>query len=343
MLRFVVIIILFSGFTPRLWYIGVASLVAAIFLDVAHYIVKRKIMNEVCIRLKYFDWKSLKILIVKGIWNSFNQLAAMLINGLSLLVTNIFIGDIAMGLYSVAQLIPTYLQSLMYTLCNIFTPNLTISYAKGRNDEVRDGITYAMKFNSLLLMVPLLGFLVYGFDFYTLWQNSLNPSELQTTFILSILVIFPMISSVITQPLLTVNTITARLKLPVIMNTIIGVLNIVVELILVYTTDLGVYAVAGVSAVLLTLRNYLFYPIYSAVNLSLPVKTFYPTIIKGTVCSAIIFGFLFVTHSFIEISGWIDLIIYAIIFGAISELLLFVLLLNKSERTAVLRKITRKK
>ena len=64
---------------------------------------------------------------------------------------------------------------------------------------------------------------------------------------------------------------------------------------LVYTTDLGVYAVAGVSAVLLTLRNYLFYPIYSAVNLSLPVKTFYPTIIKGTVCSAIIFGFLFVT------------------------------------------------
>lgn len=338
-LRLVTILILFLNFTPRLWYIGVATLICTLFVDAGFFVSKCRLMPEIKICRKNFDLNCLKTLSVKGVWNSFNQLSATLMNGLDLMITNWVINGVTMGYYSIAQTIPTYLQSLMYTICEIFTPNLTIFYAKGQNDKVQHGLQYAMRFNAMLLMVPLLGFFVYGKDFYRLWQYSLEPEVISKINILSILVILPMLSSIFVQPLLTVNTITARLKLPVLVNFTMGVTNIVVEIILVKTTSLGIYAIAGVSSVLLLLRNYLFYPIYSAKNLNLPAKTFYPDILWGLFSSAVVFAFLYVTHLFVRVTSWGTMIGFALVFGLLAELLVFFLLFRKQERKDLLNKI----
>lgn len=341
-IRLAVIVVLFNVFEPRLWYIGVAALACTIFIDVGFVIYKRKLMPEVLFNRRYFDFKCIRTLFIKGIWNSINELASLLMNGFDLVITNWVVNATSMGHYSIAQTLPTYLQSLMYTICGIFNPNLTMSYAQGRNDQVRDGLKFAMKFNSLLLMVPLMGFFVYGKDFYRLWQYSLDENTIRIIFILSTLVILPMISGILVQPLLTVNTVTAKLKVPVFVNIIIGISNIVIEIILVKTTNLGVYAIAGVSSALLLIRNYLFYPIYAARNLKLPAWTFYPTIIKGSIVTVIVFVFLYGTHMFLKINSWMSLIIYAVIFGIAAELLVFLTLLSSEERKSVKIQISQK-
>lgn len=335
LLRFVVILILFLGFDAHLWYIGVAAVICAVFVDVGYFISQRRLMPEVRIRRRYFDWKSLGELMVKGVWNSINQLSSLLINGCNLMITNWVVNAQMMGFYSVAQTIPTYLQSLMYTICDVFNPNLTICYANGRNDQVRDGLKFSIKFNSLLLLVPLMGFFVYGVDFYRLWQYSLGEQEINTVFHLSSLVILPMISSVFVQPLLTVNTITARLKVPVFVNLIIGVSNIILVLVLTSVTDWGVFAIAGVSSVLILLRNYCFYPIYSAQNLQLPIGTFYPILLRGTATGAVVFCFLYITHLFLHITCWMQLLLYAVIFGLFAEVLVFLLMLDRDDKRQV--------
>ncbi len=341
-IRLGVIVVLFSFFSPKLWYIGIAAFICAMFVNVGHMISKRKLMTEVELNWKYFDFRCICTLFIKGIWNSLNQLSSILINGLGLLITNIFISPTSMGYYSIAQMVPNYMQSLMYTLCDMFHPNLIASYAKGKNEEVRDGLKFAMKFSGLLLMVPLMGFFVYGRDFYALWQYSLDGETIEIINVLSILVILPMVSSLFVQPLLTVNTITARLKLPVVVNLLIGVLNVGIQVILIKTTNLGVFAVAGVSSVLILLRNYLFYPIYAAKNLNLPIYTFYPDIIRGTGVTALVFAFLYVTHRCISINSWIELVVFAIIFGLLAELIAFALLPSKAERKMVIEKITKR-
>lgn len=341
-LRLACIIVFFGCFTPRLWYIGVASIICRVLYDGGYLISQRRIMPEVKLHRKYFDFKSLRTLIVKGIWNSINQLAAILISGLGLLVTNLFVNPISMGYYAIAQILPTYLQSLMYTICELFSPSLIMSYAEKRNDKVREGLIFAMNFNGIILMVPLLGFLVYGYDFYRLWQGSLDSDAVKTVFVLSSLVLLPMVSSIFVQPLLSVNTVTARLKIPAFVNILIGLISIVIQIILIKTTDLGVYAVAGVSSVLLLIRNYVFYPIYSAQNLNLPATTFYPTIIKGTIVTAAIFMFLYITNSLIQINNWGQLMLYAIIFGLAAEVLVFLLLLTSKEKKQVISKLLRK-
>ena len=336
-LRLLVLLVMFSFFPAHVWYIGLAALICAGYVIIGYVRSKRKLLPQVRIRRNYFDWQCLKTLVVKGVWNSINQLAALLMNGFDLVITNLAVDSIAMGLYSVAQLIPTYLQSLMYTLCDLFNPNLTVSYAKGKYGEVRDGLTFAMRFNALLLLVPLLGFFVYGRDFFALWQYSLNEQAIRTVFILSTLVILPMISGVFVQPLLTINTITAKLRIPVYVNIVIGILNIVIELILVKTTDMGVYAIAGVSSVLLLIRNYLFYPIYCAKQINMPRATFYPTILRGTAVGAVCFAFLYVTHALVKVTSWGTLIAYALLFGLAAEGIVFMLLLGKQERAKVVQ------
>ena len=336
-LRLLVLLIMFSFFPAHVWYIGLAALICSGYVIIGHYRTKRRLLPEVRIRRQYFDWQCLKTLVVKGIWNSINQMASLLMHGFDLVITNLAVDSTSMGLYSVAQMIPNYLQSLMYTLCDLFNPNLTVSYAKGKYSEVRDGLLFAMRFNALLLLVPLLGFFVYGRDFFSLWQYSLDEQAISTVFILSTLVILPMISGVFVQPLLTINTITAKLRIPVYVNIVIGVLNIVIELILVKTTNLGVYAIAGVSSVLLLLRNYLFYPMYCARQINMPCSTFYPTILRGTAVGTVCFVFLYATHALVEVTSWGTLIAYALLFGLSAEGIAFVLLLDKHERTKVVQ------
>lgn len=341
-IRFAVIFILFSFFSAHLWYIGIAGLLANLFIDIGYYRSQKQLMPEVTIRYEYFDWSCLRELVIKGVWNSLNQLAAILINGLNLLLTNIFINPLAMGFYSIAQMIPNYMQSLMYTLCDVFKPQLTISYAKGRVDEVCDGLKYQMRFNSMLLMVPMLGFFVYGLDFYTLWQYALDAKDVKQIQTLSMLVLLPMISGVIIQPLLTINSITTKLKVPVFINIGIGLLSFGMDYLLVHFTDLGVFAIAGVSGVMILLRNYLFYPIYGAAALKLPIKTFYPAILFNSICELILFAYLYLTHMFLSIKSWGELIVYAGIFGLTGEILAMFLLLKKEERKAIIGKVLRK-
>ncbi len=341
-LRLFLIYILFTKLEAKLWYIGIASILCSVFVDIGYYISKRKLMPEISVKRKYFDFSCLKTLFVKGIWNTINQLASMIMNGFDLLVTNWFVNPISMGLYSVAQTLPQYMQNLMYTLCDISTPNLTVSYAKGDSIQVRDGLKFAMKFNTALLAVPLLGFLVYGRDFYGLWLYSLDAQSIKIITILSILVIIPMLNGVFVQPLTTVNTITARLKIPVFVNLLVGVLNIVIEIILVKTTNLGVYAIAGVSSVLILLRDYTFYPIYSAKNLSLSAKTFYPTIIRGTLTCIVTFAFLFITHKFVTVTGWFSFFLYAAIFGIIAEGMVIALMFNREDKRIAVKIVKQK-
>ena len=138
-----------------------------------------------------------------------------------------------------------------------------------------------MRVCGALCSVPLIGFVIFGRPFYTLWMSSLSEAEVMQVQILSILTMLPTIFSVYIYPLYNVNTITCKLKIPVLISCGIGVLNLIIVYILLNTTDLGIYAVAGVSSVLLLFRVLIFVPIYAAHNVEEHMLTFYPPLQIG--------------------------------------------------------------
>ena len=73
----------------------------------------------------------------------------------------------------------------------------------------------------------------------------LSDNEIVKIQILSVLTLLPLICNTIFNPLFNVNTITAKIKLPVITNLIMGGANIIIVYLLINYTNLGVYAVAS--------------------------------------------------------------------------------------------------
>ena len=144
----------------------------------------------------------------------------------------------------------------------------------------------------------------------------------------------------------TVNSITTKLKIPVLVSFGIGVANIIGSIVLCVYTDLGVYAIQIVSSVLLTARVFFFAPIYAAHILKQKWWVFYKPLLRGTFSSAIVLTIFFVIVKNITIDSWIQLLLWGAICGVIGYAVNYVVVLNKEERLMakeiVMKKIKRK-
>ena len=102
---------------------------------------------------------------------------------------------------------------------------------------------------------------------------------------------------------------------------------------------MGVYAIAGVSSIILLLKVLIFVPIYAAKNLNVKKRTFYGTLLRATITSVIIIILFAIINMSFKITSWGQLIICAIIAGGIGYIVSFMCLLNRTEKNKVKEKI----
>ena len=116
------------------------------------------------------------------------------------------------------------------------------------------------------------------------------------------------------------------------LDCIIGVVNIAVVYALLRFTDLGLYAIAGVSSALLLLKITIFVPMYAASNIGLKRRTFYPYLLRGIFLNAAVFCICGAVHRFMPISSWMMLIAAALITAVISYGAGFFVVFSSNER-----------
>ncbi len=168
-LRVIILIVAFSLFTPSVWYIALASIVCTIFIGIYNIYYKIKLLPDVKVRLKYFDIKVIIELLYSGIWHVVIKLGQILSDGLDLLISNIFIDSAAMGVLAIAKTVPTAITSLLGTVTGVFSPQLTIHYAKNDKESLVNELIKSMKLTGLFTNIPLSFLLVFGLSFYSLW------------------------------------------------------------------------------------------------------------------------------------------------------------------------------
>ena len=342
LLRSGILLVTFLFFTPHVWYMGLASIVCNTLYILMQIPLKRKLMPEVKIKRKYFNKKYIFKLLVVGIWNSLNKLQQILITGLDLLLTNVFISSIEMGLLSIAKTIPGIISTLIGTVSSTFEPQMTIVYGTGDMDKFVGETKFAMKFGGLLCSVPIIGFLCFGRAFYSLWMPSLSSTDVYKVHILAILTLLPEIFSVYIFPLYSVNTVTCKLKIPVLLSVAIGLLNILIVFILLKITNWGVYVVAGVSSVLWLLRIFLFVPGYAAWSLGVNWKTFYPPLIRGGVNNIVLIVIFTLINRTVNINSWIELVFVGLLAGIVGYIICFMMIFSKNERKVAMSRIANK-
>ncbi len=340
LLRVGIIVGAFVMFVPKVWYIGLASFLAVSFVKIWNLVAKKKLLPELKINKKLFDIHAVKELMSAGIWNAVSNLGVTLINGLDLLICNLFIGSAEMGVLAIAKTLPHTIQTLAGTISNVFAPSLTINYAKGNINELKKDVKQAMNITGIILTIPLAILWVFGDDFFSLWVPSQNSGLLH---LLSILTIFGMIFTAGTYVLFNVFVTVNKVKTNSVLLLLTGFLNTLIVLIFVKNTNIGILAVAGVSSVLNILRNMVYTVPYTAKYLGLKWYTFFPQVGKSVLSSIVAILIGSIIDGFLNAeTSWIMLAVSCALLALVAFFVNILIVLSKEER-ALLKRILMKK
>lgn len=325
------LVLVFSIWEPHVWYVGLASaLVTFITLVIAgHY--THKLTPELRISLKkpICSGNAIKELVSSGIWSSISGGGYMLLNDLDLLICNKFLGATLMGVLSLSKTLPNILIQLSDSIRGAFSPELTISFAKGDRANILYCIKRAMKITSVVITIPAAGIVVMSDIFYRLWVPSQDARLLQILTSLSILSYLVNSGVVI---LFNVFSTVNKVRYNSIAMIVTGLVSVLGTVILIYFTDLDLYVVAGVSSIATILKNLFFTVPVASKLLGFKWYQFYPQVGISTLCCALIIVVGVIIRMFIPVESWLMFFLVCGIIGSIGLLLNVMVVLNKSER-----------
>lgn len=339
-LKALIVVPLFVLFAPRVSFLGASTLICGVYVIIFNIYYTKKLLPDIKIRKKHFDFKAIKELVASGVWSLINRVGQLLLDGLDLLITNLFINPVAMGVLSLAKTIPSIMNGIIGSTVSVFSPNFTFLYAENKQDELVLSVKQSMRIMGVIANLPVIVLIVCGELFFSLWQPTQNANELQ---LLSVLTCGTIIFSGGINCIYNIFTVVNKLKVNSLVVVGSGALNALIVFILLKTTGLGIYAVAGVSTVLSIVRNLAFTAPYGARCLKLKWYAFYPDIARPVIFVIISVAIGYALKQFVTFSGWLGLVAEAAIIGVIAVVIGLFIMLSKAERKIVLSKFKRGK
>ena len=336
--RVIFLVTAYNFFPKYIWYIGVASLLHTTYLTISNMQFTKRLLPEIHVKKRYFRLKKVWELISLGLWNSLTRLSQVLLDELDIMISSV-LGAAAMGALGNAKTVPIAISGLMATVVGVFSPQITIAYAEGNKEKLIDIIKSSNRIMIFIMSIPIAFVTAYGDIFFSLWLPHRDPHQMHALALLGMGVLYVSMSI---QVLYHVFIITKRVRANSIVMIISGVISTATVFVLLHTTNLGLYAIAGVSTVLGLLRNLIFTPIYASKCLEVKWYTFYGDIITGLCSIASISVVALVSRYFVEIESYMMLIAVGIVVGCIALLLNFFIILKKDDRKIVLDKILRR-
>lgn len=340
LLRIFIMCLLFGFLPANVAYVGLATCICTFVGFVLHMWFTKMLVPDIKLKKEFVHWEKVRTLISAGAWNSVTKLSQVLSDGLDLLITNIWISASLMGSLSIAQQLPTYISTLLNTLINLFNPNLTMYYAKNDIDAVVKEMKTSMKFSSFFTNIIFCGLVVFGRYFVGLWVPNQNVDLIYR---LLCVIMMSVVVSGVTTSLNSIFTVTNKLKVNSVFWLIVSFVNVLLVFILLNTTSLGIYAVAGVSKATGILGNLIFIPIYACSCLKVKWNTFYPIILRylGTTLAMMAVFYGIRALSFIP-ENWLTFACLCSAAGIAGCFMNFFILLNSTERKILTNKIMEK-
>lgn len=335
-IRSVILIITFFFLPIHVSYTALATVVATVYMMISYVHYTKKLMPQIEISRKHFSMAKVIEILSAGVWNTIMRAGQTLTNGLDILITNLFIGGAEMGYVSTSKTIAVSINMLYETISAVFTPSLTISYAKENKEELLEDLTSAMKMTGFFANIPLSFIIAFGVSFYTLWlprtELGSDHNVIFMIYILTILTMFGTIVGGVISPLFNVYTVVNKLKWNSLITLYMGIANTLLVFLLLKTTNLYVYAVAGTSTVLGIIKNFTFTPMYAAHCLGIPKRSFYPTIIRYIIVSVAMIGVFFGLYLVVPSNNWFWLFADVVICGVIGSVINICFLFGAKER-----------
>lgn len=232
------------------------------------------------------------------------------------------------GNVSIAKTIPGLFTSFIALLSDSFYPEFLENYSKNRKEELLINIKQSINILSMISGICLSLLLIYAKDFYLLWLPDNNADMLRNLTILGSGTV--MVSSCI-YSLFSIFSLTNKVRINSIALLVTGVLSTATTFFCLKFTNLGVYAIVGVSSIFGIIRNLTFTPIYAAKSLNFNIWTFYPVILKNLLNICLLMVINSIVKHIIVPESWMLLVLNGIIDVGIGSIIHFLLCLIKNK------------
>ena len=338
-IKMFIIIAVFMFFKPAVFYVGVATMVSSLFIIYHNIKFTNELLPMIKIKKENFSFQKIKVLISSGLWNSITNLGNILADGLDLIISNIMIDPSTMGIVALAKVPSNVFNTILSSISNVFQPQILSYYTKDDLDGVVNETKKSMKICGIIGNIPFTYILVFGFCFCSIWMPSVDVRMLNILCIITFINIFV---SGITNTLYNIFTIMNKVKIVAVLNIVCGFISTSLVFILLNLTDLGVYAIVGVSAFVWAIKGLLIVPLYVAKCLQIKLISFFFEIIRYFI-STIIMTIIFIAIRFVFLpNNWIQIIFSVFICGVVGLATNYYILLNYSDRVEIINLVKSK-
>lgn len=307
--RFAIIIVFLNFISIKIYWVAFASLVATVVVAVMNVNLTKKLTPELKIGISGARKDYALELGKAGCWMALTSISTILLRGLDLTVANVLIGDYEMGLLSIARTMPNNVTSIISTMAPIFTPVFLANYSVGNKVGVVKEVKESIRTMALMLFVPISGFIIFSYDFYALWQDSLTNDELVLITALSIITVIQAYFNSVTSTMAQLSVVVNKLKIPVFVSLGCGVASLIAEIFMVVVLNMGLYGIVLSTTIVMILRYVVFNSLYAAWCLGEKYIVFLPETMKTWLSIPILLGFMYIIRKMNPISSWIDFLI----------------------------------
>jgi O-antigen/teichoic acid export membrane protein len=335
--KIVLILSIFLFVGVSLYGYAIAVLIGVIVATLYSFSLFKKFTPDIQIKPSYFNIKVFQKLFQMGGWLVVIQVGGILFNHIDLLLVNKFFGNEQGGKYGVVLQIALIIRVLASTLSGAAGPLVLKLFANKEYEKIVSITKLSNKSLSLFIACIVGTVLVLGESFLSLWINK----EFITMSTLLFLLILPLPLNLGAMPLFSINRAYNKVKWPGIFTFSMGLLNFSLAYIFIQYTSMGVYGIALASAIVLTMKNVLFIPIYTAKTMGKAFSTFLLSPVFSLIILLLAFVIKYGLENYININSWIEFVLYsALIFGTLGvfSLLLFTNKERKAIRSLILRK-----
>lgn len=304
----ITIVLLFSLFGVKLYYIALANfIVTCIGLTLTCYF-SIIIDSRIRFNYKYWSFITIKEVISAGVLNSINYLGGILGSGFDLLISNKLLSTLIMGQIAIGNQLGSLVILAISLVAVVFQPKQLEAYSKGDDNNLVQQLCFSMKvcgyFGSMFFIV----FLLLGKSFLTLW---IPGQDIQMIYTITYIILVGDAIVAVTTPLYYVMTLTLKMQIVCIVTIFCGVANIVAMIVCI-KNGIGTaqFIVVGTTAVL-DFVAILIFPVLSQKYLKLNNNPFLPIIFRYLVFIILLGGLCLQLEKSIVINNWGQLCVVA--------------------------------
>ncbi len=329
----------FALLIPRLWYVGLVQVCCSIYNFYRNYQIHRRLMPEIRVNVRRFEFSKIKELLASGVWNTLSSAGSVLISGLDLLIVNLSFtvtaAAIAMDLVSIAKQVPVYVQSLVVMIAGVFAPKQTKLFAENDFKGMKQTLIYSSKIVAMMTAIPVVFMLVYGERFFGLWTPA-KSSELLWIIAAVAVILYPI--QLVTTPFSAIISSANKVRansLATIAFAIAG-LGTTFGLLQIAPDDTAkMLIIVGTNMVFLTLHSLVFLIPYCARIIGGGAFGYYLVLLRSVLTVAISTAICYLISLVFSASGWLTLILSGGITCVVCLGLSLVTILDKQDRKAV--------